>query len=149
MGKWFAGIAASVIAAVIVWWVLGILDTSPPNTPALHVSAWYVPEPAKAGKTIDIFVKVLQEDDNPVPDANVKLTPTSGTFTWAGSGSTPINGLTDRNGLFSTKFQTVLLVGIIGGTPPPGNTKTGSISIFASKAGYADSKTELTVVTEN
>ena len=149
MGKWFAGIAASVIAAVIGWWILGILDTPPSNPPALIVSAWYVPEPAKAGKAIDIFVKVLREDDSPAQNANVKLTPISGTFTWAGSGSKSINGVTDRSGLFSTKFQTVLQVGIIGGKLPPGNSKTGSISVFVSKAGYADSRTELRITTEN
>ena len=104
---------------------------------------------AVTGKAIDIFVKVLREDDSPAQNANVKLTPISGTFTWAGSGSKSINGVTDRSGLFSTKFQTVLQVGIIGGKLPPGNSKTGSISVFVSKAGYADSRTELRITTEN
>ena len=104
----------------------------------------------EAGKAIDIFVKVLQEDDNPVPNANVKLTPIAGTFTWAGSGTDPIEGLTDQNGLFSTKFQTVLLAGFIGAEePPPGNSQTGSISIFVSKEGYKDSNTELEIVAKN
>ena len=150
MLKWIAGIAAGVITAVIVWWVLGILDAPPPSPPALKVSAWYAPEPIEAGKAIDIFVKVLREDDSPVPNANVKLTPIAGTFTWAGSGTDPIEGLTDQNGLFSTKFQTVLLAGFIGDEePPPGNTKTGIISILASKEGYEDSKIELKIEAEN
>jgi hypothetical protein len=37
------------------------------NQPALKVSAWYAPEPMKAGKAIDIFVKVLQKDNSSVP----------------------------------------------------------------------------------
>jgi|GEM_PF-3596295 len=149
MGKWIAGIAATVIAALIVWWVQGILDVPPDNLPVLKVSAWYAPEPMKPGQAIDIFVKVLQEDDSPVPDANVKLTPIEGTFTWAGSGTNPIEGVTNQNGLFSTKFQTVLQVGIIGGEPPPGNSQTGSISILASKEGYEDGKVKLDIVAEN
>ncbi|MBW7469470.1 hypothetical protein QQF73_11565 [Marinobacter sp. M216] len=149
MGKWLAGIAASVIAAVIGWVVIGILNAPPPSPPALRVSAWYAPEPAQVGKIIDLFVKVRREDDEPVPNAKVKLTPISGTFMWAGSSSHSINGVTGANGLYSTKFQTVLQVGVIGGTPPPGTSKTGSISIFVSKAGYADSKTELRIETEN
>ena len=147
MGKWIAGIAATVIGALIVWWVLGILDAP---DPPLKVSAWYAPEPMEAGKAIDIFVKVLQEDDSPVPNAYVKLTPTTGTFTWAGSGTDPIEGITDQNGLFATTFQTVLLAGFIDAEePPPANTQTGSISIFVSKAGYEDSNTDLEIVAKN
>lgn len=149
MGKWLAGIAASVIAALVVWWVVGTLETPPPTPPPLEVSAWYAPQPMRPGKTIEIFVKVLREDDRPIPNASVKLTPIAGTFTWASAGSASIEGRTDRNGLFSTKFQTVLRVGVIGGTPSSGNSQTGKISVFVSKAGYKSSKTELVVVAAN
>lgn len=149
MGKWFAGIAASVIAAVLGWWVLGLLNSAPPDPPPLIVSAWYVPEPAIAGKTIDIFVKVLQEDDTPVPNANIKLTPVSGTFTWAGSGNQSITGVTDQNGLFSFKFQTVLQVGVIGSDTSPGNSRTGTISVYTTKTGFDDSRIELNITTVN
>ncbi len=148
MGKWFAGIAASVIAGLIVWWVINTFfpgDEPPVKQPVLNVSAWYTPEPMKAGKAIDIFVKVLKKDDSPVKGAVVKLTPIAGTFNWAGSGVDPIEGRTNQHGLFSTKFQTVLQVGIIGGEPPPSNSKTGRISILVKKEGYKDGRSELRI----
>ena len=39
----------------------------------------------------------------------------AGTFTWAGAGVDPIEGRTDQDGLFSTRFQTVVQMGVIGG----------------------------------
>jgi hypothetical protein len=145
MGKWVAGIAASVIAALIVWQVIEILDKPDPSTPTLKVTAWSTPEEVDIGKTMEIFVKVLEEDDTPVPDASVQLTPTSGSFLWAASGTDPIRGATDSNGLYSMTFQTVLHVGIIGGDPPPANSETGTISILVRQDGYEDGHAELTV----
>ena len=148
MGKWLAGIASSVIAALIVWWVSNTLSNGdgPQVTQSVLVaSAWYAPEPMKAGRSIDIFVKVLQQNDRPVAGAIVKITPISGTFTWAGSGANPVEGRTNQNGLFTTKFQTMVRAGFIGGEPPPGNSRTGKMSILASKEGYKEGRTELRI----
>lgn len=140
MGKWIAGIAASVIAALIVWQIMEMLED-----PTLEVTAWSVPETVELGRAMEIHVKVLDEDDNPVAGADVQLTPTSGTFLWAASGTDPIRGTTDQSGLFSTTFQTVVQVGIIGGDPPPANSENGTISVHVRKAGYEDGADELTV----
>lgn len=145
MGKWIAGILGSVIAALIVWQVTNAWDKPEPEVPTLEVTAWSTPEAVELGKTMDIFVKVLDEKDNPVPDATVQLTPTSGSFLWAAAGTDPITGTTDGNGLYTMTFQTVLQVGIIGGDPPPANSDTGTISVLVEQDGYQDGRVELTV----
>lgn len=145
MGKWIAGILGSVIAALIVWQVTNAWNEPGPEVPTLQVSAWSTPEAVELGRTMDIFVKVLDEKDRPVPDATVQLTPTSGSFLWAAAGTDPITGTTDGNGLYTMTFQTVLQVGIIGGDPPPANSDTGTISVLVEQDGYQDGRVELTV----
>lgn len=150
MGKWLAGIASGVIVGVVVWWVTGkgSPKPAPPPLPSLRVSAWYVPEPVEPGRVMEIFVRTLADNDTPIPGVSIKLTPVSGTFLWAGAGGPPIEGQSDQRGLFSTKFQTVVQVGLIGSPPPP-NSGRGRISVFAEKAGYVSSRSELEVVAGN
>lgn len=145
MGKWIAGILASVIAALVVWQVTRARYPPPPELPVLSVSSWATPDPVELGRTMDIFVKVLDEQDNPVPDASVQLTPTSGSFLWASAGTEPNRGISDDAGLYTMTFQTVVQVGLIGADPPPANSSTGTISILVRKDGFADAHTELTV----
>jgi hypothetical protein len=139
MGKWIAGILGSVIAGLIFWQL-----TNPPEAPRLRVTSWATPETVELGTTMDITVKVLDQDDNPVPDAHVQLTPTSGSFLWAAAGTDPITGASDENGLYTTTFQTVMIVGVIG-DPLPANSGKGTISILVRKDGYQDSRADLEV----
>ena len=125
MAKWLAGIAATVIAGILVFWLNEALR-SPPPTPVLpqpppSVSPGDPPaSPHAGGGTItvtcpanphlmhpgnqtELVIQAISSQSAPVSDANVRVDFGGGMF--LSPGSTTVIGGTDYGGSFRTSWR--------------------------------------------
>lgn len=151
MVKWLAGIAATVIAGVLIFWLTqglrpptsspspytpppGIAPGSPPSSPnvmggPITVRCSANPHVLRPGNQTELVIQAISSQNSPVSDANVRIDSGGGTF--ISSGSLTVIGRTDYSGSFRTMWR----------SPSPAS-RGYVMSVAVSKQGFIEGRGE-------
>ncbi len=151
MGKWLAGIAATVIAGVLIYWLTqGFRQPTPtpppyqpsPNVPygnssnnppvsggAITVRCSANPHVLHPGDQTELVIQAISTQNTPVSGANVRIDAGGGVF--ISSGSLTVIGLTDYSGSFHTIWR----------APSPA-AKGYGMDVTVSKEGFVEGRGE-------
>jgi hypothetical protein len=148
MTKWFAGIMATVIAGVLIFWFTeglrqptppynpppGVAPGNPPSGPSviggpITVMCSANPHVLQPGNQTELVIQVISSQNTPVSNANVRVSSGGGTFT--SSGSTTVIGRTDYSGSFRTIWR----------SPSPA-AKGYVMGVTVSKQGFIEGRGE-------
>lgn len=140
MKKWLAGIGATVIGGVLVFWLtVGFKpQTPPPPDPTPHRAMPEIPPTGSGAITVrcsanphvlnpgdqtELVIQAFSSQNAPVSDANVRIDSGGGIF--PSSSSTTVIGRTDYSGSFRTTWR----------SPSP-SAKGYDMRVTVSKQGY-------------